>query len=457
VPPANGEPRSSVPTASLSDTMGVVADVLVPFAARGPIARRPRVVGVSERLDADARAVRRMQGVRRRYGPGPVMMRLPGRNLALILSSEHVHRVLHESPEPFATANREKRAALSHFQPHGVLISDTSERRTRRPFNETVLEQDRPLHHMADQFVRQIEEEAQELIDRVHRTRTLVWDDFIAAWWRVVRRVVLGDAARDDHALTDMLTQLRHDANFSYLKPRRSVLRERFGRQLQGHLDRAERGSLAELVAAVPADGPTQPLHQVPQWLFAFDPAGMATFRALALLAAHPQHAERVRAESDEHDGREPSAYPLLRSTVLESLRLWPTTPAVLRDSTAETSWETGTLPAGAGVMIFAPLFHRDDETLPFANTFAPDIWLEDRSEQDWPLIPFSGGPGMCPGRNLVLLTTSTMLAALTTRLTLRMDPPDKLDPAHLPGTLSPYHLRFTQVSAARTDSSAAE
>jgi cytochrome P450 len=435
----------SVPRASVRDTLGAAADVLLPLVARGVIARRPNVVALADRFDADRRAVGRMQRLRARYGPGPLLLRLPVRDVALILDAEHVHEVLHGTPEPFATANREKRAALSHFQPHGVLISDTAGRAVRRPYNEEVLGHGTPIHPLADALTAKVREEADELVEAALSTGTLDWDAFITAWWRAVRRCLFGDAARDDHALTDLLTELRHDANWSFLKPKRRRLRDRFERQLLGHLRRAEPGSLAGLMADLPTSAATVPHQQVPQWMFAFDPAGMASLRALALLAAHPAEAQRVLAEVEAAGLAAAVDLPLLRAAVLESLRLWPTTPAILRDTTAATTLGNGTLPSGAGVVIFAPLFHRDDETLPYADRFEPDLWLEDRGAADWPLVPFSGGPGMCPGRNLVLLTTSTFLAVLLSRLDVRLDPPDRLDPARaLPGTLSPYGLRFS-------------
>jgi hypothetical protein len=359
--------QDAVPRTSVKELLGITADVVVPLLARGVIARRPKVLGAVDRLDADRRSVRRMQQIRERYGPGPVVLRMPLRTMALILSAEHVHRVLDGTPEPFATASLEKRAALSHFQPHGVLISDPQERAVRRPFNAAVLDEDRPVHRMAEALVAKVHEEAEALAEDVRRSGSLTWDSFIVAWWRMVRRVVLGDAARDDHALTDMLTQLRHDANWAFLKPKRTKLRQRFLRQLRGHLDRAEPGSLAERIAALQTTDRTAPSHQVPQWLFAFDPAGMSSFRTLALLATHPAQARRVRDEIAERDLSAPQRLPYLRACVLESLRLWPTSPAVLRDTTTETTWETGTLPAGAGVFIFSPLFHRDDRTLPWS------------------------------------------------------------------------------------------
>lgn len=73
-------------------------------------------------------------------------------------------------------------------------------------------------------------------------------------------------------------------------------------------------------------------------------------------------------------------------------------------------------LRAGASVVLYAPFFHRDDTQVPKAHRFAPELWLRERTDDDWPLLPFSGGPAMCPGRNVVLLTASVMLGALSER-----------------------------------------
>ena len=114
-----------------------------------------------------------------------------------------------------------------------------------------------------------------------------------------------------------------------------------------------------------------------------------------------------------------------------------------LRDSTVETHWASGVLPVGTPVVLYAPPFHRDDTRLPEAHRFAPELWLRERTDDDWPLVPFSGGPGECAGRNLVLLMGSVPLATLLrghdvalTGNVLRPDRPR-------PGTLSPFRLRF--------------
>jgi hypothetical protein len=122
------------------------------------------VVALAERLDADRRAVRLLQRLTARYGPGPLRLRVPGRSVGLVLSPEDVRRVLSGSPEPFAVANREKRGALSHFQPHGVLVSHGQLRADRRQVNEDVLDTHRPVHRLAKAITAKVLDEARPLL-----------------------------------------------------------------------------------------------------------------------------------------------------------------------------------------------------------------------------------------------------------------------------------------------------
>jgi len=449
---AAGADGGRLPTAGVLDTLALAVDVLAPTFAKGVIVRRPAVVALAERLELDRRAVKRMQTLRNKYGSGPLMLPLPIRKQAVILAPEHVRRVLDESPEPFSAASSEKRAALSHFEPKGSLISECPHRSARRHFNENVLEPERAVHHMVDRFLPVVDDEAGRLLAKARTQGELDWDTFNAGWTRMVRRVVFGDGAADDQQISDTIISLRKAANWAFMHPKKSGMRTRFLARIQGYLDRAEPGSLAAVAARVPRNADTAANHQVPQWLFAFDAAGMATFRALALLAAHPGQAARARDELRSHPGNERQYLPFLRSTVLESLRLWPTTPAILRQSTRATRWDGGTMPAGTGILVFTPFFHRDDERMACADRFAPELWLKDDKvrevqDRDWPLVPFSSGPVMCPARNLVLMLTSIMLGRLIDEhdgvRTLTPSQQGRLDPARLPGTLDNFSLRF--------------
>jgi cytochrome P450 len=433
-----------VPTASSADSLLAVSEVLVPLLSRGLIVRRPPVVAAAERLDLDRRAVRRLQKLRQRYGAGPLLLRIPGRRMAVILEPQHVQRVLAESPDPFHAASMEKEHALGQFQPSGVLVSEGPERADRRRFNEEVLDTSSPVHELSASFVTKLREEAAVLLSEAGTAGALDWDTFVVGWHRVVRRIALGDAARDDHELTDLLGELRAKANWSFLRPTDRTTRERFLTRLAEHVDRAEPGSLAAMMAATPTTPVTEPVQQVPQWLFAFEPAGMAAFRALALIDAHPAWHQRVRDELTGRDLTSPQELPALVTSVLESLRLWPTTPGILRETTSPTRWERGVLPTKTSVLIHAPFFHRDDQRLDVADRFAPELWDGRRPARDWPLVPFSDGPVVCPGRNLVLFSTSTMLAALLEQHDLRLSDPQRLEPTdRLPSVLDPFSLRY--------------
>ena len=103
---ADGEPRPYRAPAR-AETLAVVAEVTTPVLARGVILRRPGVVAMAERLDLDVRAVRRLQRLRTTYGGGPLLLHTPpGLPRALILAPEHVRRVLDQSPEPLAAAEK---------------------------------------------------------------------------------------------------------------------------------------------------------------------------------------------------------------------------------------------------------------------------------------------------------------------------------------------------------------
>ncbi|ANN17005.1 cytochrome [Amycolatopsis orientalis] len=428
-------------TASLQDTLRVAAQVVLPTLAGGVIKRRPLGLAAAQKLQLDRPAVRLLGRLRSRYGPGPLRLRVPGRSIDLALSGEDVAEVLAAAPVPFSPSTKEKRAALGHFQPHGVLISDAADRPPRRRFNEEVLEPGRPLHDLAEPFATVIAKEAESLWDN----GTLDWDTFNVAWWRIVRQVVLGESAAGDDALTDMLDRLRKDANWAYAHPRRESLYARFRARLIEHLERVEPGSLAEVIASAEAERkPEIVADQVAHWLFAFDAAGIVTFRALALLATHPAARERADEEARDADLASPNQFAYLRACALESVRLWPTTPALLRESTADTAWG----PAGTTVLIFTPFFHRDPESMPYADRFEPGIWLDGSAAGNPALVPFSAGPAICPGRDLVLFCASTMLAHLIRDRRFDLVSGAVLGPERpLPATLDNFHLKFALVS----------
>jgi cytochrome P450 len=423
-----------LPIASPLDTSLVLTDVLLPVVARGAILRRPHVGTLAEKLHVDDRALRRVRKLRRKYGEGPLLLSLAGRTIALVLDPEDVQRLLAQTPDPFAAATADKVGALRHFQPHAVLASDPPLRTSRRELNEQALDSHQPVHRHGHRMVEVVRAE----LDSLHAT--LGWDEFREVWSRVVRRIVLGDSARDDTELTAQLDRLRADANWAEFHPRRRALQEDFHARLVRYTDKAEAGSLVELLDwhAEQLD----PVGQVPHWLFAFDAAGIALWRTFAVLATRPKLLDVIVAEAHH-----PEASPLLAeagATVQESVRLWPTTLVVLRESSKQTEWRGEVAPAGTEFAIVSSVFHRDDEAIDFANEFEPAAWLDGRTDGSWPIIGFSAGPAECPGRNVVLLTTSTAVSHVAEHFDLDVDPATrtKLSGA-MPRTLNHTPIRI--------------
>jgi cytochrome P450 len=69
--------------------------------------------------------------------------------------------------------------------------------------------------------------------------------------------------------------------------------------------------------------------------------------------------------------------------------------------------------------------------------------WIEGDFDADPGIVPFSGGPVRCPGRDLVVFTGATTLGALLRRSEMSLVSP-RLDPARLPTELDHFriHLR---------------
>jgi cytochrome P450 len=168
----------------------------------------------------------------------------------------------------------------------------------------------------------------------------------------------------------------------------------------------------------------------------------MSAFRALALLATHPRELAAVRAEIASGPGV-PTELPHLRAAVLEAVRLWPTTPAILRETTAATELNGVPLQPGTLVLICSAFFHRDNERHAWADDFTPRLWTGDVPRAG--LVPFSGGPAVCAGQDLALFLTGTFLSALLDGQDVRVAGRSIIRPGRpLPGTLDPFHLRFT-------------
>jgi cytochrome P450 len=430
------ERRPAATRASTVDGIRIGLRVLLPMFVEGPVIRRRTMTALAERFGWEQGIVDTLTDLRRRYGDGPLLFQLLGRRAALVLAREDVGDVLADSPEPFAPATREKRVALRQFQPDGVLLSTGELRHHRRVFNARVLDLGQAMHRLAGSITGIVEDEVSDLL--ATNPPTLDWPRFATTHGRIVRRIVLGDRARDDVALTHQLDRLRRRANWAYLAPPSIRLRRAFQARLDGYLAEADPGSLASVVASTAARPGVDPYGQVPHWLFAFDAVGAATFRALAALAAD------ASARSLVEDECQPGAAvrPYLAASILEAVRLWPTTLVILRDTTTALEWRGAQLPAGTAVVIVSSFFHRDPTAVRAAHRLDLRSWIDGTFDDDPGIVPFSAGPVSCPGRDLVTFTGATLLAMILAEHDVRLIQP-RLDPTALPLSLDHFRIRF--------------
>jgi cytochrome P450 len=444
-----------LPGASLLENVQFNQAVIVPNAVQGLFRRRPGPVAVATRLGIDGQAVGLLARLRRNHGPGPLWVRVMASRALLLLSVDDIRRALEGSPDPFASDPEAKRKGMGHFQPDALTLSRGELWQNRRRFTDSVLDASQPAHRLGDRFAAVAAEEVGALLDEIDReTRAeLGYEALHQTFRRIVRRVVLGDAARSDELISELLAELMSEANG--LPSERSARYEPFMRRVREYVEAAQDGSLVGLFADAPHDPDTRVDGQVVHWLFALqDTLAANVLRALALIAAHPSARERVEAELSNADlGSVADLVGLafLRGCVQDAMRLYPTTPLLSRETLAELSWNGAVVPAGTQVLIVNVFHHRDRERIDYADRFAPEEWVDGQAGSDWGFNHFSHGPQGCPGVNLALLIGSAVLGQLMRRDIALLEP--RLDPARrLPYMLDYFRIRVAlpaRVSAA--------
>ncbi|HKH13815.1 MAG TPA: cytochrome P450, partial [Solirubrobacterales bacterium] len=336
-----------------------------------------------------------------------------------------------------------KRKGMVAFQPDALTISRGDEWRNRREFTEAVLETGAPMHGLADGFAATAREEAGALVGET--AGELTWDEWQRAFRRLARRVILGDAARDDDELTGELAAMMDEANG--MPGRTSERYTYFVERLLEYVDAADEGALVGLFEGAPSDERTKREGQVPHWLFAtHDTLAINSFRALAAILSHPRQRGKALDEIgglDEHaDGSQIEALTYLEACLQEAMRLWPTTPMLSRVTLADTDWQGETVPVGTQVLIVNTFFHRDRERLDYADRFLPEAWIDGDAAERWEFNHFSRGPQGCPGAGLALFCGKAMLASLLRAAEVEVTSP--LDPDRpMPHMLDFYSLRF--------------
>ncbi len=146
------------------------------------------------------------------------------------------------------------------------------------------------------------------------------------------------------------------------------------------------------------------------------------------LLAAHPDAAERVRAELAGALGERAPAtadlprLPYARMVIDEAMRLYPPAWITNRQAIADDQICGYHIPAGAIVLISPYVMHRHPAYWENPDSFDPERFTPERSagRPHYAYFPFGGGPRQCIGKGLALIEAQLILATLARRFRLR-------------------------------------
>ncbi len=430
---APAAPPQTLPAASLSESIAVLATGVLPALVRGLFSPRRRAMKLLSAVDADRRAVRVLSGLRRKHeGEG---LRLLGGKVVVLWGTEAIREVLDHSAELYASDAGAKAKGMSHFQPDALTLSRGEQWRDRRRFNTAVLASEDQVHPFSTRFLSVVRDE----VGRLETDGTLDWPRWEKLFDHITLRVIFGDEARDDQRLTGLLEQLMSESNrLVGLKPSEDYY-EFYG-LLERRLREPEPESLLARFAESPHGDSTRVVQQIPHWMFAMrDTLGANAYRALVAIIADPAIEHRVREELEQTDLSDPAAVgrlSYLEGCFQEAMRLWPTTPLLAREATEDVTLAGQRLKQGTQVMLVNLFNHRDPEHVADPDRLHPERWSE--GGRDYRFNHLSNGSQDCPGAPLVLLLGKAVIARVLERSSLAVE-----RPRLTPGEPLPYMLDF--------------
>ncbi len=421
--------------ASIADGVLFSTQVAVPNVVQGLFRKRAPIVSAASLVQADLLAYRCTAALVKKYGVDPFYVRVVAEEALLVHHPDDIRLVLEGSPTPYASDPDAKKKGMSAFQPDALTLSRGDLWAQRRAFAEAVLDTRKPTHRLARGFAAIAIAEADALLAL---DRPLVWDDVNAAFQRLTRRVVFGDAATDDTKVTELLGSLMDAGNKMPGKPAKGYVQ--FHALIAEYVDTPDPAALTGLIAQAPSDRETDTAGQLIHWLFAMgDTLPANLFRTLAVLAGHPLQLAEVRAELAGKrltTVKTVAGATYLAGCIQETMRLWPTTGLFGRVTTTDVRFPNGELvPAGTQVLIHNLFNHRNRNRIGYADRFAPAEWVSGGAAEDWSFNFFSHGPQGCPGAGLSIFLGQAFLGRLLTQ----SDPVVESGPQLRPGKALPY------------------
>jgi cytochrome P450 len=126
-----------------------------------------------------------------------------------------------------------------------------------------------------------------------------------------------------------------------------------------------------------------------------------------------------------------------LRAAIVETLRLRPIAPIVVRRVKQEIEIDGVVLRPGCEVAPCPLLLHVREDIYPDARRFEPERWLE-RTPGTYEWVPFGGGTRRCLGAAFAMLEMQTVLDEILASVQLSATEPAGEQPIRRSVTLAP-------------------
>ncbi|MFB7326685.1 cytochrome P450 [Streptomyces sp. NPDC056190] len=144
----------------------------------------------------------------------------------------------------------------------------------------------------------------------------------------------------------------------------------------------------------------------------------------LRVLAIHPEHGDRIRAEVESVTGGRPVGFDDIgrlthtNNVVVETMRLRPAVWVLTRRAVTETELGGYRIPAGADIIYSPYAVQRDGRSYPDNLEFDPDRWLPERAKgvPKYAMSPFGVGNRKCPSDHFSMALLSLFTAAVATK-----------------------------------------
>ena len=142
-----------------------------------------------------------------------------------------------------------------------------------------------------------------------------------------------------------------------------------------------------------------------------FDTTSAALTWAVYLLLEHPETLQRLKAEITDSDLSTAIRAPYLDKVVKETMRLYPSAPAGLREAAVDLTYKGFHVPKGSLVAYSIFATQRQEASFTDALSFTPERW--DTPPPPFSYAPFGYGVRYCIGARLAEMLIKTHLCVL--------------------------------------------